>query len=62
MDFSNYGFDPNQCHEVQLRVGEYSKEKCWEKCKKKGRVVPTTVASGNRAKWSKKGLRSSKRS
>ena len=34
MDFSNYGFDPNQCHKVQLRVGEYSKEKCWEKCKK----------------------------
>ena len=28
---SRYGFDINKCHEVEMRVGENSREKCWER-------------------------------
>ena len=34
MLLSDYGIDPSKCHEIELREGEYSKEKCWERCKK----------------------------
>ena len=31
MWLSHYGFDTNYCHEEEMKVGENSREKCWER-------------------------------